>query len=317
MTATGVTISVCMPIYNSFRYIAHAIESVLIQTRRDFELIIIDDCSNDGTGEIAASFADQDTRIRFIRNVSNVGMVNNWNLCIEKASGRYIKFLFGDDLLEADALERMAACFDADPAVGLVASARILIDEESRPLETLAHFDTRIYDGTEIIKVCFLKQNNLVGEPTAVMFRKELAGRGFNKNYRQMVDLEMWFHLLDQGACAYMRQPLCSFRVHPDQQTQKNIVNLFHYSEFFLLMEAYIHKPYMGFSRIRACTFLFEKYYIFWKIFRNRPDHRQTAFNIISEQYGWLRFFCFLPLYKTYNPLRKLTRKIASAKYFF
>lgn len=303
-----------MPIYNSSKYIANAIESVLKQSRPDFELIIIDDCSTDGTGEIAASFADQDTRLRFIKNDRNAGMVNNWNLCLEKARGCYIKFLFGDDLLEADALEQMAAYLDANPDIALVASARILIDENSNSIKTLAHFDTRIYDGKEIIRTCFLQQNNLVGEPTAVMFRKELAGRGFDPAYRQMVDLEMWFHLLDQGACAYIQHPLCSFRVHPEQQTDKNNCSLLQYSEFFLLMEEYINKPYMNFNRINQLTFLFEKYYSFWKLFRRKQFYRQTADRIIANQYGWLRFYCFLPLYKMYNPLRKLTRKMIPVK---
>jgi len=314
MSVNDAKISVCMPIYNSSRYIAQAIESVLKQTRSDFKLIIIDDCSTDGTGAIAASFAERDARILFFRNDTNAGMVNNWNRCLQKATGRYIKFLFGDDLLEADALEQMAAYLDANPAVGVVASARILIDGEDRPIKTLAHFDTRIYDGTEIIKACFLKQDNLVGEPTAVMFRKELAGRGFNTGYRQMVDLEMWFHLLDQGACAYIQQPLCAFRVHPEQQTGKNNSNLLHYSEFFLLMEEYINRPFMNFSRIGQLAFIFEKYYSFWKLFRHKELYRQTADDIITRQYGWLKFYSFLPFYKTYNPLRKIMRALVSKK---
>ena len=308
------SISVCMPIYNSSKYIVHAIESVLKQTLTDFERIIIDDCSTDDTGVIAAYFAERDERIQYIRNDTNAGMVNNWNRCLEKATGRYIKFLFGDDLLADDALEQMAGYLDANPDVGLVASARILIDDSNTPIETLAHFDTRIYEGSEIIKVCFLQQNNLVGEPTAVMFRKELAGRGFNSDYRQMVDLEMWFHLLDQGDFAYIKQPLCSFRVHPEQQTKKNIQSLFHYSEFFLLMEEYINRPYMNFSRIYQRTFLFEKYYTFWKIFRHKPEYRHTAEEIVARQYGWLRFYCFVPLYKLYNPVRKLIRAVMFLK---
>ena len=309
---TDVKISVCMPIYNSSRYISQAIESVLKQTEHDFELLIIDDCSTDGTGEIAASFSNRDTRIRIIRNETNVGMVNNWNKCIEKANGRYLKFLFGDDLLEADALEKMATYLDNQPDVTIVSSARFLIDENNQPIDTLSHFDTRIHNGREILKTCFLQHINLIGEPTAVMFRKKQAGRGFDPAYRQMVDLEMWFYLLDQGECAYIRQPLCSFRVHPEQQTTKNLSSLFHYSEFFLLMQEYIDKPYMGFNRVRQRTFLFEKYYIFWKIFRLKPEFRQTAGRIISSQYGWLRFYGMMSLYKIYNPLRKLARMAKS-----
>src|SRR6185369_13911842 len=117
-------VSVCIPTYNYGNYIAETIESVLAQNYSDFELLIIDDGSTDRTAEIVDSYARQDPRIRLIVNEVNLGMVENWNSCLEQAKGEYIKFVFGDDLLASpDALGRMTALLDNDNTVSLVCSA--------------------------------------------------------------------------------------------------------------------------------------------------------------------------------------------------
>jgi hypothetical protein len=78
-----------------------------------------------------------------------------------------------------------------------------------------------VVSGGEAMNRCFF-EGNLIGEPTAVMFRKAQASRGFSADYNQAVDLEMWFHLLEQGDLAFLAQPLCAIRLHDDQQTVRN-----------------------------------------------------------------------------------------------
>lgn len=297
-----------MPIYNSAPYLAEAIESVLAQTFADFELLIWDDGSTDGTAEIAAAYAARDPRIVFHVHASNVGMVRNWNLCMEQARGKYLKFLFGDDLLSRDALARMARELDEDPAVSLVASGRTVIDAASRPLETLVHFPPGRFRGTEAIRRCIDEQVNLIGEPSAVMFRKAQAERGFDPELKQVVDLEMWYHLLEKGRLAYIAEPLCCFRKHQGQQTRKNEQNLVNFGEFFALSGAYLRKPYLGFGWWGARWFLFQRYYVFWKIFRKQEQFRQAAADIIDRQYGKRSFLAMTMVYKLYNPCRKAAR---------
>ena len=303
-----------MPIYNSARYIAEAIESVLAQSWEDFELIIVDDASSDGTAEIAASYAERDSRIRFRVNASNMGMVTNWNCCLAEASGGYVKFLFGDDLLAPEALNRMATILDEDPAVSLVSSARALIDEFSRPTDLLVHFATGTYDGTEVIKRCIFEEMNYVGEPSAVMFRKSRAGRGFDPALKQIVDLEMWFHLLEQGRFAYIQEPLCSFRRHSEQMTIKNEKDLTNFREFFVLTEMFLRKSYARIGWWGTEWYLFEKYYAFWKRLRDNAELRDIAVDIIWSQYGKRKYCAMMVVYKLYNPLRKLYNTCVGAK---
>lgn len=217
-------VSVLVPTYNYARFLPDGIESVLAQDFSDFELIIVDDCSRDNTAEVVKPFCARDPRVSFIANESNRGMVNNWNDCIERARGTYIKFLFGDDkLCHPSALGKMVELLERHPSAVLAASARVVMDENSKPLEVWKTLPGGCHKGRDVIAE-YLKENgrNLVGEPSSVMFRKRDAARGFNTKFRQVVDMEMWFHLLERGDLAYTREPLCGFRVHARQQSEVN-----------------------------------------------------------------------------------------------
>lgn len=220
-------VSVLIPTYEYARFLPEAIESVLNQDFEDFELIIADDASSDSTVEVCRRYAEKDARIQFIRHEKNLGMVENWNWCLRKARGKYIKFLLADDRLNhSSALRRMTAVLEQYPEVSLVASSRLIIDEQSVPVclkNGLGRKD-RIFDREQILRRCFSMEghSNLIGEPTAVLFRREQSARGFNPDYRQLVDLEMWFHLLQGGMLCYLGDPLCCFRKHSLQQTEVN-----------------------------------------------------------------------------------------------
>jgi len=90
-------VSVCMPTYQGAAYVAAAVESVLAQTFANFELIVIDDCSQDETAAVVRGY--RDPRLRFAQNERNLGAQDNWNRCLHVARGRYFKILPQDDLL--------------------------------------------------------------------------------------------------------------------------------------------------------------------------------------------------------------------------
>src|SRR5512133_1259902 len=168
-------ITICIPTYNHERFLQETLASVIAQSYDNFEVLVIDDCSVDGTAEIARGFALQDPRISVHVNERNLGMVANWNRCLEMAQGEFIKFVFGDDLMTSpETLQRMAEVFASDREVTLVASARNIIDEDSRIIESFVEFPdkTRI-PGQELVKRCLegiVYQHNLIGEPSVVMF---------------------------------------------------------------------------------------------------------------------------------------------------
>jgi glycosyltransferase involved in cell wall biosynthesis len=194
-------VSVLIPTYKYARYLPQAIDSVLNQSFEDFELLISDDDSKDGSAEIIQAYAAKDRRIRFALQSPNLGMVRNWNWCLEQARGAYVKFLFGDDfLMRPDAIRKLFEMMETRPDITLAASARTVVDENSRPIELWNNIQhTGVFNGMNVISWSLRANCNLVGEPSVVMFRKSDAGRGFDLSYKQVVDWEFWIHLLERG----------------------------------------------------------------------------------------------------------------------
>lgn len=309
-------VSVLIPTYNYAGYLAEAIESVLSQSYTDFELVIIDDHSSDRTAEIVSKYAQKDKRISFRTNPRNIGMVENWNLCLEQAGGEYVKYLFADDLLcSRDAIRLMVEALDNDPAVSLVASARRIIDSQGRTTAILAHFpDSECIDGRRVICRCLRHQKNLIGEPTAVMFRKRLSAEGFNPRFRHIVDLEFWFRLLEKGGLAYINRPIAAFRRHDVQQTMLNRRNapLILDDTERLLAEYVLNedKQYVAMSRFRKIYLLYDYNYQIWKLHRQGMLSGAQARSRIASGYGWERFLLGYPLYKLYKPFNKFSLRM-------
>jgi len=237
---TSPKISVLIPTYNYARYLPEAIDSVLAQDFEDYELIVSDDCSSDQTEELMARYAG-DSRIRYHRHQANLGMVENWNWCLSEARGEFIKFVFGDDKISTPkSLTKLLRLIESHSSATLASCARHLIDSESQILDTwnvLAR--SGCYRGSDVTYRCLDENRNLIGEPTATLFRRRDAGRGFSPGYRQVVDLEFWFRLLEKGDLAYSSEPLCSFRKHALQQTQKNSADGISEVEALSLFEEY------------------------------------------------------------------------------
>ena len=216
-------VSVCIPTFNHAQVIGGALRSAIEQSYENLEILVFDNHSDDDTERVVAELADEDSRVRYLRHPRNIGMQRNFNTCIEQATGTYVKFICADDTLEPDCVKRMMEVMSAHPQVSLVACARQLVDDSLRPAG-IERYSRRfvLAEGAAAMRRCFFF-GNLIGEPTAVMFRRADAARGFHEGYRQLVDLEMWFHLLRTGAFAYLPEPLCRIRRHPRQATLKHL----------------------------------------------------------------------------------------------
>ena len=125
-------VSVCIPTYQGAAYLGQAIDSVLTQSFGDFELVVVDNHSTDGTEELVAAYSD--SRIRFFRNERNLGAEANWNRCLAEARGTYIKLLPHDDLLAPDCLRQQVAALERDQRLALAFCARTVLDGAGRPL---------------------------------------------------------------------------------------------------------------------------------------------------------------------------------------
>ena len=303
---TAPKVSVLIPTYNYARYLPEAIESVLEQDFQDFELLIGDDCSTDNSAEVIARYAAKDERIRFKIHSANLGMVQNWNWCLSQTRGEFIKFIFGDDkLFSPTAIGKMVALMESNPAISLVSTASSVIDARSAAIETRNNFQPGIRDGKKVVVQCLERPANLVGEPTLVMFRKQQAARGFDARYRQLADLEMWFHLLENGKFGHLGEPLCAFRRHESQQTNANRKSGKTENESLWLLEEYFARPWL--QKMATRRMLFAQIYSLRKL---PAASKSPALKEMKLALGSDGFAFFLIRHKITRPFYKLQRSI-------
>jgi glycosyltransferase involved in cell wall biosynthesis len=131
-------VSVGLPVYNAERYLRIAIESILNQTLRDWELVICDNASTDGTGAICREYAARDPRIRYHRLPANIGAANNFRRVFELSRGRYFKWIACDDFCGPEFLERCVQVLDESPDTVLCTTKASMIDQDGRVIERYA-----------------------------------------------------------------------------------------------------------------------------------------------------------------------------------
>lgn len=125
-------VSVGLPVYNCASYLGDAVEAILQQTFTDFELIISDNASTDGTQAICEAFAARDKRVHYHRNAKNIGAAKNYNQLIDMAAGCYFRWAAGDDVMAPQCLQKCVDVLDEKPDVLLCHTATSLIDENGQ-----------------------------------------------------------------------------------------------------------------------------------------------------------------------------------------
>lgn len=212
------TVSVCIAVYNCEQYIGQAIESVLAQTFGDYELVVADNASTDGTVAVVHSY--EDPRIRLIRNERNIGPVANFDLVMRAGTGKYIKLLGADDLLYPTCLERQVAVMEADPRLSLTACRRDIIDACDNVILRRHGWWGRggHYEGRDAIRRIVRAGRNLLGEPITVLFRRDLLERVGGVD-PLMSDLDYWCRLLQTGDLYVIKDSLAAFRVSEGSQS--------------------------------------------------------------------------------------------------
>lgn len=127
-------VSIGLPVYNGERWLAESVDSLLAQTFMDFELIISDNASTDGTAGICRRYAERDPRVRYFRNATNIGGMPNASLTFRLARGEYFRWASDDDRCKPTLLERLVEELDNRPEVVVAVSPPIAIDSAGEPL---------------------------------------------------------------------------------------------------------------------------------------------------------------------------------------
>ena len=134
-------VSIGLPVYNDDRFLVQTLDCLLSQSYRDFELVICDNASTDKTEEICRSYAGRDSRIRYHRNSTNLGVSRNFNLSFQLSRGEYFKWAAANDLCAPDMIERCVAALDERPDAVLCFAKTRIIDERG---ELRADYEERL-----------------------------------------------------------------------------------------------------------------------------------------------------------------------------
>ena len=237
-------VSICIPTYNGEPFLKEALSSAFAQNYPNIEVILSDDRSDDRTLEIADAFREYSNIDYIIASRERSGLAENWNHCLELARGDYIKFLFQDDILEPDCVEKTLNLAECDREIGLVFSPRIfLLESGVDRIPSLMQFYRSnrqsylnwsnlkpIQPGLDLLSDPDLMENpiNKIGEPSTVLIRKSVFDRvgKFDSEFSQFLDLEMWWRILLYYKIGFVDRSLSYFRIHTQQKTYKNIKTL-------------------------------------------------------------------------------------------
>jgi len=269
-------VSICIPAYNHGRFLKAAIDSARAQTFRDVEIVVSDNRSTDDTAAVVAAQVREDSRVRYELAPQHVGMAENFSRSVALARGRYVKMLCSDDLLERECVAKLVAALEQSNAV-LAGCARSLLDDASGRVTGVARYAAGDWSGPgeEAARRCFY-YGNLIGEPTAVLFRRSDAAAGFDHRYSQLVDLDLWLRLLERGRFAFVAEALCQIRVHPAQVTRQSAASGRITADKRQLFLDYARKPYMQGNAWQRMLWDFR---MAWSLQREPAERRGARFD--------------------------------------
>ena len=210
-------VSVVMPVYNTEKYLAEAIESILAQTFSDFEFIIVDDASQDGSAEIARGFAKRDSRVRLLQHGENMGAAAARNTGLYAAKGEFFAAHDSDDISAPERFQKQVRLLQSQPEVGAVSVHARVVTEDLQPIyqrePPAAH--------AVILLDHFLGFLSAPFHHSALMMRRilMLEAGGYDASMRYHDDCDMMTRLLGKTKFANIADCLYIYRQHASQLT--------------------------------------------------------------------------------------------------
>lgn len=197
-------ISIVLPIYNGEKYMRESIESVIMQSYKNWELIIVNDCSTDNTAEIANEYVQKDSRIKYYKNEKNMRLPKTLNRGFSLAKGDYLTWTSDDNLFKENALEKMILALKRDNADFVYASYET-IDENGKYIDYVKANKSGKYEiiGNNVVGACFMYTRKVY----------EIVG-DYDYNYTLVEDYDYWLRIFPIFETTYISEVLYSYRFH-------------------------------------------------------------------------------------------------------
>ncbi|MEW9870120.1 glycosyltransferase family 2 protein [Arthrobacter sp. HS15c] len=214
-------VSIVIPAYNNVQYIEETLQSVLNQTFEDYEVVVADHSSIDGTAEVIARFKEH-PKVRVLTPTPTGGGAQaNWNRVSQAATGEYLKLVCGDDLIAPNALTLQVAALEANPGAVMVSSHRDLVDANGRLFlkgRGLQGVDGLV-SGRQAIRATVLAGSNIFGEPACSLFRRDLLAQEgwWDNTHPYLIDEATLVRICRHGDFVALRESLASFRISASQ----------------------------------------------------------------------------------------------------
>lgn len=213
-------VSVVVPTYNNASFIEETMDSILGQTFEDFELVVADHSSGDGTWERLQRYG-ADPRVRLLQTETGGGAPRNWERVTRAARGDLVKLVCGDDILYPDCLRLQVEAMEANPSVVLVAARRDLIDAGGGLVKArrgLAGLTGRV-PGKVAARHTVVAGSNIFGEPACVLIRREALDRagGWDGRHPYVIDEATYVNVLLLGDFLGIDRALAAFRLSSSQ----------------------------------------------------------------------------------------------------
>lgn len=209
----SIPISVVTPFYNTERYLAQAIASVLAQTRTDFEYILVDNQSTDGSSRIAAEFAAKDKRIRLVRTPQMFSQIANYSFAVSQISteSHWCKMVQADDWILPNCLAELVAVGESSPRVGLVSSYTL---DGTEVKGSGLPVDRTVFPGRDICRLQLLEGRFFFGSPTTVLYRADVVRerQPFFEERLLHDDTERAYEILENYEFGFVHQILSYLR---------------------------------------------------------------------------------------------------------
>lgn len=242
-------VSIIMLSYNYGRYLANAIESILNQSYPDYELIIIDDGSTDGSDAIIRDYASKDGRIKFLINPKNMGIASSFNSGLDKCTGEYIGYISSDDIWETNRLEAGVSVLDSSPDVHYVYSNLSIIDENGmftgETVHEIYHSPTGKYSGNLFDA---LIKGNFICFSSLLLRSKAITGISINPDLKYLNDWQFLLEISERGDFHHINDASARYRVHSHSTNLDEIGYMTDYIKLVEIMK-YKYKDYFDKNR--------------------------------------------------------------------
>lgn len=296
-------VSVILPNYNHARYLPARLASIAQQSYRDFELILLDDASSDGSQDILEAFAEKHPHCRTHFNAENSGSpFVQWNRGVEMARGEYLWIAESDDLAHPDFLQRLVPLMEENTDLGIAYVQSMLIDEEGREMHSYEKNLRFIYQSDawqeNFIKVgkeaCrdWLLKHNPIPNASGILMRKSayLAVGGADEGMRLNGDWHLYSKILLRYDLGFIAKELNYFRQHTASQREKSIKNASVYQELIAINQLIAQALPEAKEEVAASLDEFGNWWI-----GNLPYHRRSRENWRINK----------ALFKFFRPIKK------------